>query len=508
MKDNNEDLIMADAQTLQKLYILATGSAANTTTLNALDTLSANGYAQIDQRINTYLGAQEASIGSSGVIQAIARDALNLDISASQAAQVSADLDAAGLDTWSEVLHWVASTNSAMTTTLNNRADAAIYLRDKMLENGTSYFWDGAHSEAAINNVINAVGDTQASVTASRANLDWLADNIGPNGTITPGGINTPVVNGYLLSSLVYTDVNANGRRDEGEWTQMTDDNGFTLLPSGTAAGTLVATGGVDLFTGKPFMGVLTAPAGSTVVTPLTTLVQAFVEAGGSWVNATSAIETGLGLDLPAGVSLLNYDPLHYLTSTSASTQEKATAMAVMKASLQVSNIIAQLGNALDAGSGIGSAEAGRSVAQSLASVIHGRGTLGQSYDLGSSANMSGLINNHLSGSAWTSSVDSLASIMAASNLSISAAGNTMDLSKAAVVSQSLATNAIIAGVTGNTLSATATEYTGANLSAHIAMATPGLLAPGVPTTSASVSALSDGGDIGLVGVSDAGLVA
>lgn len=69
--------------------------------------------------------------------------------------------------------------------------------------------------------------------------------------------------------------------------------------------------------TGKAFEGVLTAPAGSTTVSPITTLVQAAIESGKTLEAATTQVKAALGL--PASVSnILTYDPIAALTANQA----------------------------------------------------------------------------------------------------------------------------------------------------------------------------------------------
>ena len=79
----------------------------------------------------------------------------------------------------------------------------------------------------------------------------------------------------------------------------------FTLpAPSGE----LIATGGIDTVTGLTLPGLLTAPAGSTVITPLTTLLDAYVATqGGTLASAQAAVAAALGLD-PA-TDLTQLDP-------------------------------------------------------------------------------------------------------------------------------------------------------------------------------------------------------
>lgn len=81
------------------------------------------------------------------------------------------------------------------------------------------------------------------------------------------------VVDGYLSGATVLCDSNGNGVADEGESKVTTDASGnFTFASPGCAAG-MMAFGGTDIDTKLAFKGVFKAPAGATVITPLTTLM-------------------------------------------------------------------------------------------------------------------------------------------------------------------------------------------------------------------------------------------
>ncbi len=79
------------------------------------------------------------------------------------------------------------------------------------------------------------------------------------------------VIKGYISGATVFADANGNGQLDAGEASAMTDTSGGFTLTGGS--GPLIALGGTDTSTGLQFRGELTAPADSTVVTPLTTLL-------------------------------------------------------------------------------------------------------------------------------------------------------------------------------------------------------------------------------------------
>ncbi|CAN5511892.1 hypothetical protein BH10PSE4_BH10PSE4_31440 [soil metagenome] len=110
------------------------------------------------------------------------------------------------------------------------------------------------------------------------------------------------VVDGYVAGATVFADTDGDrmlGGREAS--TQTGPDGSFTLVGG---EGTLVATGGTDISTGLPLGGVLLAPEGSTMITPLTTLVVLAGERG---------VEVGplmARLGLPAGFDLLHADPV------------------------------------------------------------------------------------------------------------------------------------------------------------------------------------------------------
>jgi len=106
------------------------------------------------------------------------------------------------------------------------------------------------------------------------------------------------VVDGYLSIAKVVCDTNGNGVADNGEPVTYTNTLGNYVFPSGCAFGVL-ASGGTNIETNSAFLGQLRAPAGATVVTPLTTLVAA----GMTQDQVISA------LSLPKDTKLLTTDP-------------------------------------------------------------------------------------------------------------------------------------------------------------------------------------------------------
>ena len=122
-------------------------------------------------------------------------------------------------------------------------------------------------------------------------------------------------IDGYISGATVFADANYNGVLDPGELWTTTDANGhYTLANTGAP---LVLQGGIDTATNLAFSGMMQAPAGSTAVTPLTTLIQKVAAAGsGDPVAAQQAVTAALGL--PSNLDLNDLDPIA-ATQTGAS---------------------------------------------------------------------------------------------------------------------------------------------------------------------------------------------
>jgi len=81
-------------------------------------------------------------------------------------------------------------------------------------------------------------------------------------------------VDGYLDGATVFIDLDKDGVQDTNETNSTTTDSlGNFSLSTSASDYFITMTGGTDIATGKAFYGILQAPAGSSVVTPLTTLL-------------------------------------------------------------------------------------------------------------------------------------------------------------------------------------------------------------------------------------------
>lgn len=106
------------------------------------------------------------------------------------------------------------------------------------------------------------------------------------------------MVDGYIRGGSVFCDLNNNDVRDANEEQVTTDANGQYALAGGCNAN-VVGFGGVDNDTGYAFQGQLKTPPGSTVMTPLTTLL------AGTGLTRT---ELATLLGLPANTDVTTID--------------------------------------------------------------------------------------------------------------------------------------------------------------------------------------------------------
>tara|TARA_R110002050_G_scaffold84234_2_gene179864 strand:- start:3784 stop:13488 length:9705 start_codon:yes stop_codon:yes gene_type:complete len=247
-------------------------------------------------------------------------------------------------------------------------------------------------------------------------------------GGVFGGGSGGRVVDGYISGATV-SRVNGSGN------TVTTDASGnFTGL---TGTGAIQITGGTDISTGLAFNGKLTAPDGSTVVTPLTTLVQSLIESGETEEDALNAVKAAFNVT----EDLKTVDPVATNNTD------------LFKAGVQVANILTMGAKAITGASGDQSeADAIKSVADALATTLKGANAL---VNLDSSAITTVLQN---AGVDTTLSGDT-ASIISASNTNIQNATTTDDIVKNQYIAQGEAANAIQEGAASGSLSQTAAEY-------------------------------------------------
>jgi len=144
--------------------------------------------------------------------------------------------------------------------------------------------------------------------------------------TFTPNAQQGVVEDGYLAGATVFSDENMNGIWDNGEAKAIADATGHYSI-SGVGSGPLVAVGGTNIDTGLPNGLVFSAPTGSAVINPLTTLVQALVAQGSTVSAAETKVASALGLG--SAIDLLTVDPLGTPNDPASLAAQKAAASIV-----------------------------------------------------------------------------------------------------------------------------------------------------------------------------------
>jgi Ca2+-binding RTX toxin-like protein len=139
--------------------------------------------------------------------------------------------------------------------------------------------------------------------------------------------------------------------------TRQTDDHGNFDFGSQAGYGYLVQTGGVDIATGALVNGSYRAVAGSSVINPLTTLVQA-LSADGKHSAAEAAVLVKASLGIDAAVDLGSYDPIAALGRPDTGAAAQAVALKVQAVLAQVNTAMGQIGAVLH-GSGVAGGDAG-----------------------------------------------------------------------------------------------------------------------------------------------------
>jgi hypothetical protein len=233
------------------------------------------------------------------------------------------------------------------------------------------------------------------------------------------------------------------------------------------------------MMTRTAFTGVMSAPSGSTVINPFTSMVQSLLESGQNMQQALASVKTAFGLG--SDINLFTYDSRRVLIDPNASAATKATALAHEKTQLQIANVTTQIGAAIDA-AGTNGASADRSydVTKALAAVVQASATAGTRVDLTDSTLIARVIANADTSGMVTGSAARLTTLVDASNTAIVNASNGISLAKAATVTQGKLVGDLILAMDNNTLDAALSAYTGANLDAKIAAAQPLQFLPGM----------------------------
>ncbi|MDB4721134.1 leucine-rich repeat protein, partial [Verrucomicrobiales bacterium] len=194
---------------------------------------------------------------------------------------------------------------------------------------------------------------SSARVRPKDVNNGWLSRRLSPLTTF--GGLKTSytdvdfnegvVADGYISGSTVFIDLNGNGEFDiENEPFAITDEKGKFQLTSLQTDAPILAFGGTDTSTNTVFNAQLSAPNGSTVINPLTTVIEKMVSSGKveTYQEANEKLVEAIGIELDDDevFDLTQYDPLQVANEEDATEEEVEEAIATAQAAIQIGSII------------------------------------------------------------------------------------------------------------------------------------------------------------------------
>ena len=126
------------------------------------------------------------------------------------------------------------------------------------------------------------------------------------------------VSDGYIRDAEVYADTNNNGISDQSELINglTTDAQGQLLIDDEYRDYPIIIKGGINVDTGAVNLLELTAPAGYSVINPLSTLVQKIIASDDSQAvdQVEATIIQALGITIAGDKGLSNYDPISDLS--------------------------------------------------------------------------------------------------------------------------------------------------------------------------------------------------
>ncbi|WP_343895742.1 beta strand repeat-containing protein, partial [Craurococcus roseus] len=310
-------------------------------------------------------------------------------------------------------------------------------------------------------------------------------------------------VDGYIAGGTLFWDADGDRVLDTGEASTTTGPaGGFSLAGPG---GALVLRGGLDTATLLASRFTLEAPAGSTVVSPLTTLVARIAAMNGGDVPAARDAVLG-AFGLPAGLDLTSLDPIQGMLAGNAA------ARATVLSGAQVIDTLTLL---QAAGEGFGLV--GLDPFGVLASRIMGLG--GGRVDLTHPSDLAGLAQSLGLGAAGSDLVQDSAAVAAASNASAAARFAAapdplqalVQLAAAGIVARGAAADALRAAAPSPAaLQGVVDAFTGAALAARVNGAVAGvgdvdgdgdLDGAGIALSNASVAENAAGAVVGALSV-------
>ena len=238
---------------------------------------------------------------------------------------------------------------------------------------------------------------------------------------------------GYISGAKVYVDLNDNGVVDltgpnaDKYLGQTVNGKLSAVLTDADKLHSLIALGGKDISTGTDFLGSFSTTAGSTVINPLSTLVQSLVQAtvdafqgknlsasekeaevARAKSTAMAAVSTALGIDSDVDLTKLDTVGASSGKSSPGTTEivvgfDEADAIALHSKALMVANLIS-MGTAAMASAAAASGDSTSGVAdfskyvvQGILNSVKSAASNGESVSFGTSESVKGMLDNAVS---------------------------------------------------------------------------------------------------------------
>ena len=310
-------------------------------------------------------------------------------------------------------------------------------------------------------------------VAASRAMATHHAPTTQPIETPSSTPLSLVVQDGYLDGAEVWVDMNDNGVIDA------LIDYKFGISVNGKVDGSLteaqklhalITTGGTDISTGLAFQGSYSATAGSTVVNPLTSLVQSMVQSSmGSTAGMTdaqklarisevkasalAAVNSALGLPLNADLTRIDtISTATALTGDAASGISLEQALVINSKALMLANLMtmgaAALQGASTSSGGVPSMSTfSNFIVQGIVDAINTAAASGETVALGDSDSLTAIL---------TSASTAAATAATAAGGSFAMDSTKLSAATAAMATSVASTNSLITTLTGNAITANA----------------------------------------------------
>jgi T5SS/PEP-CTERM-associated repeat protein len=330
--------------------ITLSGTTSDEISVNKVEVFEGSqslGLATVDNAAHTWTLSTNLNDGTYNQLSATATDEAGNATSISTAQSVQIDTTAPTV-TFQTVTATTAAANTdpsiisaggQVITMAGTVADNVSVAQVQIFNNGVSLGYAAVNAgNWAFTPQLGAGNYNALSVTATdeAGNSSSASTNQAVN--VTP--VSASVIDGYIQGATVFADSNGDGVLDGNEAHGITDQFGHFTLGAGTTNGTLIMTGGFDSATGLAFTGVLTAPTGSTQVTPLTTLVQSVAATGVSVADASAAVASALGLD--PGTNLTTLDTV--AAAYAGNSQAFVAASSVLNTVTMVASAVAGTG--------------------------------------------------------------------------------------------------------------------------------------------------------------------